>query len=358
MAEKPANRFVEVPCYFHALPQESVLHIFSFLDVLDVTNCSVVCRRWKRITETDIQQKSTIVDLQKWATYRPRELTMGDIWKHHIALLQRFLTRRTRCLIVRRPAGSPPPRADWALTEIAWASCWDYRWSDVGEELGRVLGDCSIGLCSRADRDLPQPEPQKPRRDVVLTLQNVHLCADSLRDLGWHFARLPFTITAVRMENVTMRCHFSTGRFGYQSPPQVVLEVAVEKAVILPENGSWPFDIRLRDLLGNVPKHSFAFFERFLPADFSNAEKDFISAKLLSDDPVGATLASYFGRWVSLPGIVGVCAASTLGSLGLTLNDILSLPKWLRQLVVELLKNPSIGIVPIATTYSDCSWYA
>ncbi|XP_055350417.1 uncharacterized protein LOC129597024 [Paramacrobiotus metropolitanus] len=260
------------------------------------------------------------------------------------SLLKRFLTRKTRLLILRRSAGSPPPTAEWILGYMIHTSFWEYRWSDVEKEMESVLADYSMDYSFAANLGLPVPE-HEPMRDVVLTLQNVHLCVNSLR-------RVPYFVTAIHLENATMRCHVSTGTYPVRSPPQVVLEVAVEKAIIVPENGSWP--CATGDPVEAVPLQALAFFGRFLPAALSAAEEEFIREQLQSDDPVGAhtALVSYLRRWVQLPFLTPVMP---LGSLGLTLNNVLAFPIWLRQLVLELLKDPSIGTVPIANTRIDYS---
>ncbi|XP_055341850.1 uncharacterized protein LOC129590573 [Paramacrobiotus metropolitanus] len=116
-----------LPCFFHDLPEESIVHIFSFLDVIDLTNCTVVCKRWADITGDERLQKTVIFDLVKWENHYPLSLLphparsdtdarqeadqVAKEWRRQ--LLQRFWTTKTRRVVFRRLPGAGAPTECW-----------------------------------------------------------------------------------------------------------------------------------------------------------------------------------------------------------------------------------------------------
>ncbi|XP_055343149.1 uncharacterized protein LOC129591503 [Paramacrobiotus metropolitanus] len=100
---------------FSDVPDEVISHIFSFLDVIDISNSTVVCKQWQRVSNAVELQKKVIIDLLKWKTHQPLPVPveMDDYFDFcdikevgHRALLKKFVTARTRNIIIRWPVGS------------------------------------------------------------------------------------------------------------------------------------------------------------------------------------------------------------------------------------------------------------
>ncbi|XP_055355276.1 uncharacterized protein LOC129600737 [Paramacrobiotus metropolitanus] len=350
-----------LPCFFHELAEESVVHILSFLDIIDLTNCTVVCKRWADIVGDSRLRKTVIFDLTKWETYHPMALlprpsrsdadafreakTVETEWRRQ--LLQRFWTPKTRNVIFRRQPGTTDPPECWMKMGFAereegqaaqqLAAGWHYMWGDIYLALLDI---------SKLLPDAPEGGGQQ-HRDCVVTVQDVHMLTGDLANL------LPGYVKSVHLENVRVRCYFYTGLFHpLDKPPQVTLTVRVDKAVVVRENGVWPWfkepldvDEFLESLL-QIRHQDLTFFGRFLPDSFTAEEESFLEEQLRSEEPTGWTLSRFLTKGVQLLGDEDVLHSAPINSLGLTLERVRSFPRWLQYLMVELLKDPSIAIFP------------
>ncbi|XP_055355283.1 uncharacterized protein LOC129600745 [Paramacrobiotus metropolitanus] len=352
-----------LPCFIHDLPEESVVHIFSFLDIIDRTNLKAVCKRWADISGDPRLQKIVILDLTKWETHHPRALlprtprldarsqrdtdNVEKEWRRR--LLQRFWTPRTRHVIFRRPPGTAAPSESWGKVSIRGevaelAVYWRYYWSDIHVALKNIAGLL---------RTVPAGGEHEARQCMV-TFQNIHMLTNDLRDF------LPRYVDTVHLKNVHLRCYFYTGVFHpLDKPPQVTRTVLVEKAVVVRgPSGAWPWAKEpFYTTFPGIRHRQLEFFSRFLPNSLTAAEVSFLEDKLQSPEPIGWTLSRFLTnnsctcwkldrRSVRLLGNEDIHPGTSISSLGLTVKRIGSFPRWLQYLMVELLKDPSIEIVP------------
>ncbi|XP_055345086.1 uncharacterized protein LOC129592952 [Paramacrobiotus metropolitanus] len=348
----------DAPCFFHNLPEESVLRIFTLLDIIERTNCAVVCKRWATISEDPRLQHTVIFDLTKWETYHPLSLLplpprseadarreaakVEKEWRRQ--LLQRFWTAKTRHVIFRRPPGTPAPSECWIKMAIQeggdggqeMAVGWHYLWGNIYHALLAIKE-----LLPAA----PAGGEHDARGECLVTVQNVHMQTGDLSDL------LPGYVKTVHLENVVMRCYFYTGFFHPRAkPPQVTLSVPVEKAVLVRENGVWPWTEApapdFTALLTEIRRGNLEHFSRFLPDSMTADEENFLEGKLQSEEAIGWILSRFLKKGVQLLGEEEVYPLAPINSLGLTLEKIRSFPRWLQYLMVELLKDPSLAILP------------
>ncbi|XP_055340573.1 uncharacterized protein LOC129589748 [Paramacrobiotus metropolitanus] len=176
---------------FQDLPDEMVSHVFSFLDIIDITNSSIVCKQWQRASRSAALQKAVIIDVQKWAAYVPRPPSADTIiFRRHFypgfpsmpdqfsgqrkSLLARFITGRTRQLIVRWPLGSLPPAPEMIedpadVSLMAFYYNFYYDLPQIGDHLREILKDY-----------VPQVLKNGDIGKLVLTLQNLQLSLDIL----------------------------------------------------------------------------------------------------------------------------------------------------------------------------------
>ncbi|XP_055343053.1 uncharacterized protein LOC129591430 isoform X2 [Paramacrobiotus metropolitanus] len=110
------------PCPFHTLPIELVAHVYSYLDIFEISRCSTVCKRFELVANNSpLVQKTVIVDVRKWDK---NDCNKDDerVWKktgirdsRGKILLKRFVTRSTRLLILRWPLDRCPPEAELSI---------------------------------------------------------------------------------------------------------------------------------------------------------------------------------------------------------------------------------------------------
>ncbi|XP_055353501.1 uncharacterized protein LOC129599314 [Paramacrobiotus metropolitanus] len=352
----------DLPCFFHDLPDESVLHILAFLDIIDRTNCTVVCKRWADISKDPRLQKTVIFDLTKWETHHPLSLLprppvpdaearreaaqVENEWRRQ--LLQRFWTAKTRHVIFRRPPGTAVPNDCWIKMGIRPGPPGEGEGS--GEEVAAgwhfLWGNIYHALLALTKLLPAAPEGGAPDgTECLVTVQDVHMLTGDLSDL------LPKYVKTVHLENVSMKCYFYTGFFHpLDKPPQVTRTVLVDKAVVMRENGEWPWlDEPAADFshfLTQIRRRKMEFFSRFLPPSMTADERHFLEEKLQSAEPIGWTLSCFLRKGVQLLGDDDIHPLAPINTLGLTLDRVGTFPRWLQYLMVELLKDPSIAIFP------------
>ncbi|XP_055344365.1 uncharacterized protein LOC129592372 [Paramacrobiotus metropolitanus] len=334
-----------VPCSFHDLPDEMVSHIFSFLDIIDITNNSIVCKQWERASRCVTLQKAVILDVQKWDTYAPRPPSadtvivrrqfspgvfspMPDPYSvQRKSLLVRFVSRRTRQLIVRWSLDSLPPAPQMVEQDdeeyIAFRYNFHYDIPQIRSYLREILREY-----------VPEILGKEGVRKVGLTMQNLHLSLNILSGL------IPRGVMRVQLESVTLWCHFQAGPLVQRELP-VTLSSHIDKDVMEKCGDKWPFDYS--ESLAESPLfwyphalvQSFEYFSRFFATMWSPEEEDVVARKLQSSDPVGGTLALYLYRFVGMPLFED---DHPVNAMDLTVDRIRTFPTWLQRLVVELFK--------------------
>ncbi|XP_055343164.1 uncharacterized protein LOC129591519 [Paramacrobiotus metropolitanus] len=322
---------------FSNMPDEIISHILSFLNVIDISNSTVVCKRWQHVSHAAKLQKNVIIDLLKCKTHRP--IPVPDIILDGIevnihdfcdpresglsSLINKFVTPKTRNVIMRWSFGSSSPEPVLYFDET-----WEYEAIDIQRQLFDIF------------QILRRTAARHSLAGITLTLQNIHLGADTLQRI------IPDCVAEIHLEDITMHCHFPTGSL-MKEEPQIVRKLLVEKASVGKVNGAWPFDRQGRN--DNAPSFmftaistekmkSFEFFGQFLPASLSAEEEAVIQRKVQSKDPVGASLVSYLFIHAGWPKPAdGINPLMPVSTLNVTLDRIRTLPLWLQHLTVQLL---------------------
>ncbi|XP_055343048.1 uncharacterized protein LOC129591429 [Paramacrobiotus metropolitanus] len=309
-------------CPFHTLPIEVVAHVFSCLDIFDISQCSTVCKRWKVIAfESYLVQKSVIVDIQKWNKY---ELTKTDtVWRKSMnttvtvykgePLLKRFVTSYTRHVILRWPLGTCPPEAELVLSSPN--DCPDMYETNYGYDYSGPVSRCLdniIKITSNIQRDVGHTIS-------ALTLQNLKLYTNHWNEIRDNFPE-------VHYDRVQINCHFEpTAR--EVEPQPFVLRVELDKKTLKKA------DIH-PDCNDYRENRYYERFGLFIPAPLSVEEESCMSTVLRSPVKTGWKYEHFWNRVFGRQ----VRHNQSLAEMELTMDEIHTYPLWKQYLVRDLLQ--------------------
>ncbi|XP_055343131.1 uncharacterized protein LOC129591488 isoform X2 [Paramacrobiotus metropolitanus] len=339
------------PPPFHTLPVELVARVFSYLDIFEVLKCSTVCKRWKAINQAPRVHDAIIIDLLKWDKYGcnctggyPEPEYKKQALIKTKPLMQRFITRFTRQLLIRWPLDTSPPSADFAIcteyhSEYPVSEDEFYSGHDksVAHSIQKVMSILEVIHGGSDGRALEL-------KNLKLVVQHLNLYTNTLWDV------IPQFLHAVTFDNVNLHCHFHPT--GNARPNPIILRTIVAKETITRDE-MWLFglacgsrwEIPLKrgisypqdQMRYNHPMRNVELFGRLIVLPLSEDDEIIMQCVLRSSSKIGH-LADYWITYFGLQGSAGAWAEKTLAETELTLDKIRRFPRWLQYLARDLLQ--------------------
>ncbi|XP_055343046.1 uncharacterized protein LOC129591428 [Paramacrobiotus metropolitanus] len=316
------------PCYcpFHTLPIELVARVFSYLDIFEISWCSMVCKRWEVIANhSPLVRKSVIIDIHQWYTNQLDGFHFEDedscfAVNQGESLLRRFMTRSTGLVILRWPLDYYAPEAELVIRapdECRFVSKNHYS-SDYSGPVTTSIDNILI-IVKNIQRHLGNTS-------LALTLQNVKLYTNH-----WHAIRDRFS--TVHYDNVQINCHFEPiGRGRHSRPKPVVLRIELDRKTFTQA------DIR-------PGCNDYERFGSFIPAPLSDEEERCMGKVLRSPRKIGHNYPDYWKRYFGRD----VNADRSLCEMELTVDEILTYPLWKQYFARDLLQQYPVD------TYGICA---
>ncbi|XP_055343144.1 uncharacterized protein LOC129591497 [Paramacrobiotus metropolitanus] len=311
-------------CPFHRVPIELVARVFSYLDIFDISQCSMVCKRWHLIaSNSPLVQMNIIVDIHTWYINKLNqfEFVDGDYKDTSIAgnkgecLLRRFVTGSTRHLILRWPLEYNPAEAELVIKapdECRFVSKNDYS-SNYAGPVATTIDNILIIVKSiwEAFADTA----------VTLTLQNLKLYTNY-----WHVIRDGFSM--VHYDNVQINCHFEPiGRGRLARPKPFVLRIQLDRKTFTQA------DIQ-------PGCSAYERFGGFIPAPLSEEDESCMDKVLRSPTKFGWSYLDYWEWYLGRE----VDADESLFEMELTMDEIRTYPLWKQYFARDLLQQYPVDI--------------
>ncbi|XP_055343154.1 uncharacterized protein LOC129591508 [Paramacrobiotus metropolitanus] len=304
-----ANRF----CPFHTVPIELVAHVFSYLDIFDLSQCSTVCRRWEVIVnDSPLVRKSIIVDIQKWGQ-TGADKPAGE------TLLKHFVVQSTRYVILRWPLGSCPPEAE-LLLKYRSAGLQHYVFFYDPDDHGCTYdyeGPVSSNL-KRIANMVKKLWSRCGNATLTLTLQNLNLYID-------HIVGIHVQFLVVHYDNVQIYRHFEPCNKDVCAIP-VVLRIELSKKTVRSDDISPAY--------GHFNGSPDELFDCFITSPLSSEEERCMDAVLRSHAKIGYQYTEYWKRYFGRE----VHDSQNLSSMDLNMNQIREYPMWQQYLARDLLQ--------------------